>query len=82
MFGNIPQNVSGHSPEYLATFPGMFEDILSPEYNMPLIPPVFRIPFPVPVFLILYIAILKELLTYLLHVLFPCGHYFVQYGFI
>ena len=44
----------------------MFEDILSPEYNMPLIPPVFRIPFPVPVFLILYIAILKELLTYLL----------------
>ena len=62
MFGDIPRNVWGHSPEYMATFPGMFGDILrnfwwhSPEYNILPIPRVPRIPFPVPVFLVLYIA--------------------------
>ena len=84
MFGNISRNVWGHSPEYLATFPGMFGNILrdvwrhspeclrtfpgmfgnilrnvwwhSPEYNIPLIPCAPRIPFPVPVLLVLYIA--------------------------
>ena len=40
----------------------MFEDIprnvwrYSPEYNIPPIPRVPRIPFPVPVFLVLYMA--------------------------
>ena len=44
-------------------FPGMFADIPrniwrhSPEYNIPPIPRVPRIPFPVPVFLVLYIAL-------------------------
>ena len=62
IFGDIPRNVWGHSPEYMATFPGMFGDILrnfwwhSPEYNILPIPRVPRIPFPVPVFLVLYIA--------------------------
>ena len=41
MFWDIPRKVSGHSPEY----------------NIPPIPRVPRIPFPVPVFLVLYIAI-------------------------
>ena len=49
IFGDIPRNVWGHSPEYMATFPGMFG-------NIPPIPRVPRIPFPVPVFLVLYIA--------------------------
>ena len=40
MFGDIPRNVSRHSPEY----------------SIPPIPRVPRIPFPVPVFLVLYIA--------------------------
>ena len=49
-----------YSPECLATFPGMFYDIPrnvwrhSLEYNIPPIPRVPRIPFPVPVFLFLY----------------------------
>ena len=65
MFGDIPRNVWRHSPKCLATFPGMFEDIPrnvwrhSPEYNIPLIPRVPRIPFPIPVFLFLYIATFK-----------------------
>ena len=68
MFGDIPRNVWGHSPECLATFPGMFEDIPrnvwrhSPEYNIPPIPRVPRIPFPVPVFLVLYIALTTDIL--------------------
>ena len=63
MFGNIPQNVWGHSPECLRTFPGMFGDIPwsiwwhSLEYNIPPIPCVPCILFPVPVFLVLYIAV-------------------------
>ena len=40
MFGDIPWNVWRHSPEY----------------NIPPIPLVPRIPFPVPVLLVLYIA--------------------------
>ena len=62
IFGDIPQNVRGNSPECLATFPRMFEDIPknvwphSPEYNILPIPCDPRIPFPVPVFLVLYIA--------------------------
>ena len=47
MFGNIPRNVWGHSPEY----------------NIPPIPRVSRIPFPVPVFLVLYIADKYHLIT-------------------
>ena len=62
MFGDIPQNIWGDSPECLATFPRIFYDIPqnvwrhSPEYNIPPIPRVLRILFPVPVFLFLYIA--------------------------
>ena len=62
MFGDTPRNVWRHSPECLAIFPGMFEDISrnvwrhSLEYNILPIPHVPRIPFPVPVFLVLYIA--------------------------
>ena len=62
-FEGIPRNVWLHSLEYLATFTEMFEDIPwnvwghSPEYSIPPIPRVPRISFPVPVFLVLYIAI-------------------------
>ena len=71
IFGDVPRNVWWHSPEYMATFPGIFGDIPrniwrhSPEClvtfpgmfgNIPPIPRVPRIPFPVPVFLVLYIA--------------------------
>ena len=70
MFGDIPQNIWWHSPECLVTFPDIFGDIPqniwwnSPEclatfpglYNILPIPRVPRIPFPVPVFLVLYIA--------------------------
>ena len=62
MFEDIPWNVWPHSSECLRTFPGMFEDIPrnvwphSPEYSIPRIRRVPRIPFPVPVFLVLYIA--------------------------
>ena len=72
MFEDIPRNVRRHSPDCLRTFLGMFEDISrnvwrhspvclgtfrhSPEYNILSIPRVPCIPFPVPVFLILYIA--------------------------
>ena len=62
MFEGIPRNVWGHSQECLGTFPGMFADIPryvwrhSPEYNIPPIPRVHHIPFPVPVFLVSYIA--------------------------
>ena len=62
IFGDIPRNVLRHSPKCLGTFPGMFEDIPrnvwrhSPEYNIPPIPRVPRILFPVPVFLFLYIT--------------------------
>ena len=67
IFEDIPRNVWRHSPECLRTFHGMFEDIPqnvwrhSPEYNIPPIPRAPRIPFPVPVFLFLYIAIRKNL---------------------
>ena len=63
IFGDIPWNVWRHSPECLRRFPGMFGDIprnvwgCSPEYNIPPIPRVPRIPFPIPVFLFLYIAL-------------------------
>ena len=59
MFRYIPRNVWRYSPECLTAFPGMFGYISrnvwrhSPEYN---IPPIPRVPFPVPVFLVLYIA--------------------------
>ena len=64
IFEDIPWNIWGHfpSPKCLRTFLGMFEDIPqnvwrhSPEYNIPPVPRVPRIPFPVPVFLVLYIA--------------------------
>ena len=68
-FEDIPRNIWRHSPECMATLPGIFGDIPrkfediprnvwphSPEYNIPPIPRVPRIPFPVPVFLVLYIA--------------------------
>ena len=55
--------------EYLRAFPGLFERfprmfgniprnvwLLSPEYSIPPIPCVHRISFPIPVFLVLYIA--------------------------
>ena len=63
IFGDIPRNIWRHSPECLVTFPQMFEDIPrnvwqhSLEYNISPIPHVPRIPFPVPVFLVLYIAL-------------------------
>ena len=63
MFDDIPRNICRHSPQCLVTFPGMFSNIprdvwrYSPEYNIPPIPRVPRIPFPVPVFLVLYTAI-------------------------
>ena len=63
IFGDIPQNVWRHSPECLRIFLGMFGDIPwnvwphFPEYNISPIPRVPRFPFPVPVFLVLYIAI-------------------------
>ena len=44
MFSKISRNVWRHSPEY----------------NIPLIPRVLRIPFPVPVFLVLYLAQLQR----------------------
>ena len=56
MFGDISRNIWGHSPECIVTFPGMFGDI---PRNISSHPPIFRvpsIPFPVPVFLVLYIA--------------------------
>ena len=65
IFGDIPQNTWWHSLESFTTFPGMFGNISrnvwrhSPEYNIPSIPSVSCIPFPVPVFLFLYIAIVK-----------------------
>ena len=45
MFEDIPRNIWQHFPEYN-----------TPEYNIPPIPRVVRIPLPVPVFLVLYIA--------------------------
>ena len=66
MFGDIARNFWWHSPEYLETLPGMFGDIPrnawrhSPEDNIPPIPRVPRIPFPVPIFLVLYIAFWKR----------------------
>ena len=68
MFGDNPRNIWRHSPECLVTFPGMFSDIFrnvwrhSPEYSIPPIPRFPRIPFPVPVFLVLYIAAAKTCL--------------------
>ena len=50
MFGDIPRNVWRHSPEY----------------NIPPIPRVPRIPFPVPVFLVLYIALQLVLCVFVL----------------
>ena len=63
MFDDISRNIWRYSPECLRTFPGMFSTIPrnvwrhSVEYKIPSIPYVLRIPFPVPVFLVLYIAI-------------------------
>ena len=63
MFEDIPRNIWRHSPECLATFPEMFEDIPlnvwrhSMECSIPPIPRVPPIPFLVPVFLVLHIAI-------------------------
>ena len=63
VFGYISRNVWRYSPECWKRFLGKFEYILrniwrhSPEYNIPLIPRVPRIPFSVPVFLVLYKAI-------------------------
>ena len=65
----VTMNIWGHSPECLATFPRMFEDIPqniwrhSSECNIPLIPHVPRIPLPVPVFLVLYIADLVSIVV-------------------
>ena len=50
MFDDIPRNISRHSPKCLRTLPGMFG-------NIPPIPCVSRILFPVPVFLLLCIAL-------------------------
>ena len=64
MFEDIPRNVWRYSPECFTTFPGMFGDIPrnvwrhSPKYNIPPITRVPRTPLPVPVFLVLYIALL------------------------
>ena len=49
MFYNMPQIIFEYSLDFSRTFPGMFGDI-------PPIPRVPRIPFRVPVFLVLYIA--------------------------
>ena len=63
MFGDIPQNVWRHYSECLTIFPGIFEYIQrnvwrhSTEYNIPHHSPRPSHPFPVPVFLVLYIAI-------------------------
>ena len=56
MFGDISRNIWGHSPECIVTFPGMFGDIPRNISSHPLIFRVPSIPFPVPVFLVLYIA--------------------------
>ena len=64
IFDDIPQDIWRHCLECLATLPGIFGNIPqnvwrhSPEYNIPHIPRVPRIPFPVPVFLVLYVALL------------------------
>ena len=64
MFEDIPRNFCRHSPECFRTFLRMFGDIPqnvwghSPECNIPPILRVPRIPFPVPVFLVLHIALL------------------------
>ena len=77
MFEDIPRYVMKHSPECSATLPGMFGNIPQaqgdilwnvwqhfPEYNIPHILRVPRIPLPVPVFLVLYIAILGIFLNF------------------
>ena len=62
MLYNMPQIIFEYSLDFSRTFPRMFGDIPrnvwrhSSEYNIPPIPRVPRIPFPVPVFLVLYIA--------------------------
>ena len=66
MFEDIPRNIWRYSSEYLRTFRGMFGDIPrntwrhSPEYNIPPIPRFPLIPFPVTVFLIIYIAVFYQ----------------------
>ena len=55
MLGDILCNVWPHTLERFATFLGMFWRH-SPEYNIPPISRVLRIPFPVLVFLFLSIA--------------------------
>ena len=63
MFGGIPRDVWRHFPECLVTFHGIFGDIPrnvwrhSSEYIIPPIPRIPCILFPVPVFLVLYIAL-------------------------
>ena len=56
IFDGIPWNIWRHSPECLATFSEMFNDIPRNIWQHSPIPCVPRIPFPVPVFLVLYIA--------------------------
>ena len=77
MFEDIPRYVMKHSPECLATLPAVFGNIPQaygdilwnvwqhfPEYNIPHILRVPRIPLLVPVFLVLYIAILGIFLNF------------------
>ena len=62
IFDDIPRNVLGHSPECFTTFPRMFGNTPqnfwreSTEYNIPPIPRVPHILFPVPIFLVFYIV--------------------------
>ena len=63
MSSNMQENVAKHSGECPETFWGMFSNIIprnvwrhSSEYNISPISRVPRIPFTVPVFLVLYIA--------------------------
>ena len=69
MFNNISRKVWLHSPECWKTFLRMFEYIPpnvwrhSPEYNIPPIPRVPRIPFLAPLFLVLYIALLLQIVV-------------------
>ena len=66
MFCDILQNVWRHFPQFFRIFPGMFEDFLRnvwrhfTEYYIAPIPRVSRIPFPVPVFLVLYKFVQKH----------------------
>ena len=60
MFDDIPRNAWRHCPECLTIFPGKLEDIPRNKTFPPFIPRVLRIPFPVPLFLVLYIALYRR----------------------